>query len=45
MINVMICMEDVGWFKCWLFKCYMEYVKKVGGKILDGEFVGVMDWL
>lgn len=33
---VMIWMEDVGKFKCWLFDYYMKVVKWVGFKIIDG---------
>lgn len=43
--NVMIRMEDAGRFKRWLFKRYMAHAKKVGGKILDGAPLGVIDRL
>jgi len=43
--NVMIRMEDAGRFKKWLFDRYMEHARKVGGDILDGKSVGMMDRL
>jgi len=43
--SVMIRMEDAGRLKKWLFDHYMAHARKVGGDILDGKPVGVMDRL
>ena len=41
--SVMIRMEDAGRFKRWLFKNSMALAKRVGGNILDGKSVGLID--
>jgi long-chain acyl-CoA synthetase len=41
--NVMIRMEDAGKLKQRMFHHFMAHAKKVGGRILDGESVGLMD--
>ncbi|MGD9863825.1 MAG: AMP-binding protein [Pseudodonghicola sp.] len=41
--NVMIRMEDAGSLKRRMFHHYLAHAKKVGGKILDGKPVGLMD--
>ena len=41
--SVMIRMEDAGRFKRWLFKNSMALAKRVGGDILDGKSVGLID--
>jgi len=43
--TVLIRMEDAGTFKQRMFNHFMEHARKVGGKILDGEAVGLMDRL
>jgi long-chain acyl-CoA synthetase len=43
--SVMIRMEDAGAMKRRMFHKYMAHAKKVGGKILDGEPVGLLDRL
>ncbi|MEM7320005.1 MAG: AMP-binding protein, partial [Pseudomonadota bacterium] len=43
--QVMIRMEDAGRFKQRMFHHFMAHAKKVGGRILDGEPVGVVDRL
>ncbi|SEO71556.1 long-chain acyl-CoA synthetase [Salinihabitans flavidus] len=43
--SVMIRMEDASRFKQWLFHRFMAHAKKVGGRILDGKPVGLMDRL
>ena len=43
--NVMIRMEDAGKLKRRMFHHFMAHAKKVGGRILDGEPVGLMDRL
>ncbi len=43
--NVMIRMEDAGALKRRMFHHFMAHAKKVGGRILDGESVGMMDRL
>ncbi len=43
--NVMIRMEDASKFKKLLFHKYMAHARKVGGKLLDGESVGIGDRL
>ena len=41
--SVMIRMEDAGRVKRWLFKNSMALAKRVGGNILDGKSVGLID--
>ena len=41
--SVMIRMEDAGRIKRWLFKNSMALAKRVGGNILDGKSVGLID--
>ncbi len=41
--SVMIRMEDAGRFKRWLFKKSMTLAKRIGGDILDGKNVGIVD--
>ena len=43
--SVMIRMEDAGALKRKMFHHFLEHAKKVGGKILDGKPVGMMDRL
>ena len=43
--NVMIRMEDAGKLKQRMFHHFMAHAKKVGGRILDGEPVSLMDRL
>ena len=43
--SVMIRMEDAGDLKRKMFHHFMAHAKKVGGKILDGKPVGMMDRL
>lgn len=43
--NVMIRMEDAGALKRKMFHHFLAHAKKVGGDILDGKPVGVMDRL
>jgi len=43
--TVLIRMEDAGTFKQRMFNHFMEHARKVGGKILDGGAVGLMDRL
>jgi len=43
--QVMIRMEDAGAVKRWLFDRFMKLARRVGGKILDGEKVGLGDRL
>ena len=43
--NVMIRMEDAGALKRKMFHHFLAHAKKVGGDILDGRPVGVMDRL
>jgi len=41
--NVMIRMEDAGSLKRRMFHHYLAHAKKVGGRILDGKPVGLLD--
>ncbi len=41
--QVMIRMEDAGWIKRSGFHYFMEVAKRVGGRILDGQPVSVLD--
>jgi len=41
--NVMIRMEDAGALKRRMFHHYLAHAKKVGGRILDGKPVGLID--
>lgn len=41
--HVTIRMEDAGKFKKWLYAICMNLAHRVGGRILDGESVGVLD--
>ncbi|MGX9934476.1 AMP-dependent synthetase/ligase [Advenella kashmirensis] len=41
--HVTIRMEDAGSFKKWLFDTCMKLAHRVGGRILDGEAVGMLD--
>jgi long-chain acyl-CoA synthetase len=41
--SVMIRMEDASAMKRWMFKYFMNHAKNVGGKILDGKSVGILD--
>ena len=43
--SVMIRMEDAGRFKKWLFDKCMAHARKVGGRLLDGQPVGLVDRL
>lgn len=43
--SVMIRMEDAGALKRKMFHHFLEHAKKVGGKILDGKPVGMVDRL
>lgn len=43
--NVMIRMEDAGRFKKWLFDKCMAHARQVGGRMLDGQRVGLADQL
>ena len=43
--NVMIRMEDAGALKRRMFHHFLEHAKKVGGDILDGNPVGLLDRL
>lgn len=41
--NVMIRMEDAGNFKRKMFHHFLDHARKVGGDILDGKSVGLLD--
>jgi long-chain acyl-CoA synthetase len=41
--RIMIRMEDAGKGMTWLFNYFMDHASKVGGKILDGQQVSLMD--
>ncbi|PZO68325.1 MAG: long-chain fatty acid--CoA ligase [Paracoccus denitrificans] len=43
--NVMIRMEDAGRAKKWMFDRFMSVARRVGGRLLDGETVGLGDRL
>ena len=43
--QVSIRMEDAGRFKRWLYRRFMDVARRVGGKLLDGKPVGVLDRL